>query len=241
MNGERITVITVCRNCAAQLARTMQSVAEQTYGGIEYVVIDGASTDESVELIRQSVRVDKWVSEPDRGIYDAMNKGVSMASGQWMIFMNAGDTFAAPDTVARMMEAARPDDDVLYGGVIKKNREGVAVTYPVPPVRDSHRMIFCHQSVMCRRELLESHPFDINHRMSADFKFFKILIREHRAFHRVDFPIAIFDTGGVSNRRRSLGLEDNMKVIMEVDGPLRGAKHLLHLLPTYLMLKIRGK
>ena len=93
-----VTVITVCYNAKEALKTTMRSVFAQRYDALEYVIVDGASTDGSVELIKQSAnKVDHWVSEPDNGIYDAMNKGARQASGEWVMFLNAGDEFANED------------------------------------------------------------------------------------------------------------------------------------------------
>ena len=238
---QRLSIVTVCRNCADALRTTIESVARQDYTDIEYVVIDGASTDETADIVRTNPAIDIRLSEPDRGIYDAMNKGARLATGEWIIFMNAGDRFATPDTASRLMQSIAEGDDVVYGSVIKLAPDGTPVTYPAAKPRNSHRMIFCHQSVMCRRELLLKYPFDIRHRLSADFKFFKTLMRAGAQFHRTDIPVAIFDTGGVSNTRRSAGLADNMRVILETDGPLHGSQFILHLLPTYIIAKLRGK
>ena len=98
MNKIPVTVITVCRNHAKGLEKTIQSVESQTWQEKEYLVIDGASTDGTMEVIRQHEgSITQWISEPDLGIYDAMNKGVRLAQGQWIIFMNAGDTFASTE------------------------------------------------------------------------------------------------------------------------------------------------
>lgn len=240
----RISVVTVARNVASLLRLTIESVAGQDYPEIEYIVVDGASSDGSAEMAAASARVDKWVSESDKGIYDAMNKGCRMASGEWILFMNAGDTFASPDAVSRLMEAAagRSDADVVYGDVIRSGGEGMPDT--VKAASDTckpHRLAFCHQSVMCRRRLLLEHPFDITHRYSADFKFFKTLEKLGCKFLHAHFPVARFDISGISSRHRSAGIADNMRVICEVDGFRKGLPALLHLLPTYLISRLRGK
>ncbi len=98
-----LSVVTVTRNAAPLLRRTIASVAAQKSSNLEYIVVDGASTDNSVGIIKESPVVGKYVSEPDKGIYDAMNKGARMASGEWILFMNAGDTFASPDVAERLM------------------------------------------------------------------------------------------------------------------------------------------
>ncbi|OYZ59116.1 MAG: hypothetical protein B7Y21_00075 [Hydrogenophilales bacterium 16-61-112] len=88
-----VTLITVVRNDSEGLRRTLDSVAAQTFRDFQFVMVDGVSTDGTIDLIRQAPRVDTWISEPDEGIYHAMNKGVALADGEWLLFMNAGDEF----------------------------------------------------------------------------------------------------------------------------------------------------
>ena len=243
MKGEKLTVVTVCRNVREQLRLTMASVAEQTYGEIEYVVVDGASDDGSTELIEGASFPGeyRWVSERDKGIYDAMNKGAAMATGEWILFMNAGDCFADKNTVARLMAGAPADADVVYGDVIKRGPDGTEYVKKASAMADSHRMLFCHQSAMVRRELMLRHPYDLKHRFSADFKFFKTLFKEGRRFVKLDMAVARFDTGGVSNTQRSRGLADNISVVAECDGFPGCLRHLVHLLPPYVVCRLRGK
>lgn len=237
-----ISVITVAKNCAPLLAGTLESVDRQTCERFEYIVVDGASTDGSTDVIRKSGRVDKWISEPDSGIYDAMNKGARLAEGEWILYMNAGDTFASPEVLSLLEQAAveNPDADVIYGDMLRCGDDGSEVLRTASDSLKSHRLAFCHQSVMCRRSDMLEFPFDISHRFSADFKFFKILQREKRKFVHVGFPVAKFDTSGISTRQRSKGLADNMKVILEVDGLAGGFVSIMHLLPTYVISRLRG-
>lgn len=239
----KISVVTVCRNAADALKITHRSVLEQTFADMEYIVVDGNSFDSTVDFLEKANGVTQWISEPDKGIYDAMNKGTQMASGDWVVFMNAGDRFASADTLTRLakdIEAIGEDTDVIYGDVLKLE-SGELHCFKAGETRNMHRMFFCHQSALTRREALLSHPFDIRHRYSADFKLYKQLINEGRGFKKVDYPVAIFDTGGVSNTRRSAGLADNMRVIIETDGILSGLPFLLHLFPSYISSLLRGK
>ena len=231
-----VTIITVCRNHAQELERTIRSVESQTWQEKEYLVIDGASTDDSLDVIKaHEASITRWVSEPDQGIYDAMNKGVKMAQGEWVIFMNAGDTFAGDDTLQRVF--GNPlDADVIYGDVIK----GELVKEAEAP-RNAHRMFYCHQSAFVRTRCLREFPFDIRHRMSADFKQVKQLYLSGKTFLQLDFPVANFDTQGVSNKNRSAGLYDNIQVIRETDSLWEQMKLLPRLYFTYLLCKIRGK
>ena len=244
----KISVITVCRNVLPDLERTYKSVAEQSYNDFEFIVIDGASTDGTVDFLQNHLqsnggRIDRYISESDSGIYDAMNKGVRHSTGEWIIFMNAGDTFAEPDTLKRVaadMERLSCSAVVVYGDVIK-NIGGEDVIKKSEEPHRSHRMIFCHQSAFALREELKRVPFDTAHPYSADYKFFMTLLKDGKRFGRLDYPVSRFDTGGVSNRRRSSGLIDNMKVIREVYGLWGGMPEMLHLLPTVLISKLRGK
>ena len=236
MNQIPVTIITVCRNHAQLLERTIQSVESQTWQDKEYLVIDGASTDETMEVIqRHQASITRWVSEPDQGIYDAMNKGVQLAQGEWVIFMNAGDTFASDDTL-RGVFGSPQDADVIYGDVIK---EGHVKKAEAP--HNAHRMFFCHQSAFVRTSCLRAFPFDTTHRMSADFKQVKQLYLSGKTFKQLDFPVANFDTQGVSNTSRSMGLYDNIRVIRETDCLVDQIRLLPRLYFTYLLCKMRGK
>lgn len=231
-----VTIITVCRNHAQELERTIRSVESQIWQEKEYLVIDGASTDDTLDVIKaHEASITRWVSEPDQGIYDAMNKGVKMAQGEWVIFMNAGDTFAEDDTLQRVF--GNPlDADVIYGDVIK----GELVKKAEAP-RNAHRMFYCHQSAFVKTSCLREFPFDIRHRMSADFKQVKQLYLNGKRFRQLDFPVANFDTQGVSNRNRSAGLYDNIQVIRETDRLWEQVRLLPRLWITYLICRIRGK
>lgn len=231
-----VTIITVCRNHAQELERTIRSVESQTWQEKEYLIIDGASTDDTPHVIKaHEASITRWVSEPDQGIYDAMNKGVKMAQGEWVIFMNAGDTFASDNTLQRVFGSPQ-NADVIYGDVIK----GELVKKAEAP-RNAHRMFYCHQSAFVRTRCLREFPFDIRHRMSADFKQVKQLYLSGKTFRQLDFPVANFDTQGVSNRNRSAGLYDNIQVIRETDCLWEQVKLLPRLYFTYLLCKIRGK
>lgn len=228
-----VTVVTVCRNVKSSLEKTMNSLLHQSYAHIDYVIIDGASTDGTPEMLGKTEGV-RWISEPDKGIYDAMNKGIRMAEGEWVIFMNAGDVFASDDTLSKVFSVER-DADVIYGDVIK----GDNIKKAEPP-HNGHRMYFCHQSAFVRTSCLKEFPFDIQHRMSADFKQMKQLYLAGKTFMQLDFPIAVFDTSGVSNAQRSKGLYDNIQVIREVDNWKERLRLLPRLLFTYWMCRLRG-
>ncbi len=240
----KISVITVCRNARNALEKTIKSVKGQSYGDIEYIVIDGASTDGSSEYLESlGDKIDILVSEPDRGIYDAMNKGIARASGEWLIFMNAGDTFASDNTLDSIFSS--PDDysgyGIIYGDVIKTGIDGIPRRKKAEPPHNSHRMFFCHQSSLIRRTDALSTPFDTRYRMSADLCQMKTLLKKEGKFKQIGMPIAVFDTSGVSNSRRSDGLRENIAIVSRTDSLFSKIKLLLRLYIPYILCRLRGK
>ena len=232
----KVTVITVAYNAKDALIKTMKSVGEQDYPNLEYIIVDGSSSDGTVALLQSYTgKLDLWTSEPDRGIYDAMNKGVAKASGEYCIFMNAGDCFADKSAVSHVAEEL-VHADVVYGDIIKDGQ----LKRSLSP-RNCHKMYYCHQAVFTRTSCLKDFPFDISHRFSADFKQAKQLFLAGKTFRQTDIPIAIFDTTGISNTQRSKGLLDNIRVICEVDSLAGKARLLPRLVFTYLLCRLRGK
>ncbi len=232
-----VTVITVTFNARAALERTIRSVANQDYPRLEYIVIDGGSTDGTLETIKENEgNITQWVSESDQGIYDAMNKGVRMAHGEYCIFMNAGDTFVTPHTVSDFFSQLYAPADVAYGDIIKNG-----ILKPALPPRNCHKMYYCHQAVFTRTDCLRQYPFDTAHRYSADFKQSKQLFLAGKKFVHIPLPVADFDTHGVSNVHRSAGLWDNIRVVCETDRFADRCRFLPHLLLPWMMCKLRGK
>ena len=171
-----VSVITICYNSIRFIERTIQSVLSQDCAGIdiEYIIIDGGSTDGTKEVIeRYADRLKYWCSEPDGGIYDAMNKGAAHASGEWVCFMNSGDEFATPQAVSAMGLGGVADSvQVVYGDVemLYSDRSALRRAYPLGTM--SYRMPFCHQAAFVRLELVRHKPFNLEYRISSDYDFF---------------------------------------------------------------------
>ena len=162
-----ISIITICYNSIRFIERTIQSVLSQDCAGIdiEYIIIDGGSTDGTKEVIeRYADRLKFWCSEPDGGIYDAMNKGAAHAGGDWVCFMNSGDEFASPQAVAAMGLGSVDDGvQVVYGDVemVYADRSALRRAYPLGTM--SYRMPFCHQAAFVRLELVRHKPFNLEY------------------------------------------------------------------------------
>lgn len=191
----KVTVITVCRNCAAAIEATVRSVLAQDYPDLEYVVVDGASTDGTLEILgKYAARIATLASEPDRGVYDAMNKGIRLAKGDYLLFMNAGDVFAAGDVLTKA--AATPDADVLYGDF----------EYTTGPKKgrvtaDIDRGVFNHQCMLYRKALHATcgEYFDVPGLTAADYLFFMRLRASGRAsFRKLDLVFSKVDANGMS-------------------------------------------
>lgn len=170
----RVSIITVTYNAEATVERTMQSVAMQTYGDIEHIVVDGASKDGTLDIVRRYNA--KVVSEPDKGLYDAMNKGVRLATGDYLVFLNAGDKLHAEDTIERVVETAKKESmpGVIYGDTDIVDDEGkfLHIRRLRPPKVLTWKsfksgMLVCHQSFYVRRCVAQE--YDLKYRFSADF------------------------------------------------------------------------
>lgn len=207
-----LTIITVVRNAADALAATIDNVAAEKRVDVEYVVVDGASTDGTLDVIRaRATVVDRFVSEPDRGIYDAMNKGVALARGRWLLFLNAGDCLR-PGMAARMLaqaEQAQPPAAVVSGRVEMVDEQGRLLGYTHPLQRgDTQRLLrencVAHQATLMRRSLFASHGgFSLDYKIMGDYEYWIRLRRAGAAILFTDDVVADFVTNGVSSQRSS--------------------------------------
>ncbi|NLR61865.1 glycosyltransferase [Chitinophaga polysaccharea] len=201
-----ITVITVVYNDCKHIEETILSVINQEYNNIEFIVIDGDSKDGTIDIIKKySDRIDYWVSEKDRGIYDAMNKGIRAANGRYTIFMNSGDVFYNSKVLEDIFYGSEQllfEADVIYGDTFI--RHGVNIVHrPVPAVPVARNaMPFCHQSVFICTELLKKQLFDLSYRIIGDRVLVTRLFIENCRFHYVKMPVALIEGEGYSNQSR---------------------------------------
>lgn len=167
------SVITVCRNAAPVLAATAESLRAQDFTDFEWIVVDGASTDDTCDIARRYLNLarDRLLSEPDDGLYFAMNKGLRMARGEVVQFLNAGDSYAAEDVLTRVHEAFTDAVDAVYGDTLLALADGRVVLRRAGDVgvMVRRRMPFSHQSLFVRRTLHLRHPFDESMRIAADY------------------------------------------------------------------------
>lgn len=220
------SIITVVYNGAALLPGTMQSVLQQCYPHIEYIVVDGASKDNSVAIIRDfaaQLPQLRWISEPDRGLYDAMNKGLHLATGDFIWFLNSGDHLHAADTVKRCAALATAQTDVLYGETMLVNDARLPVgtmselsTRRLPARlhwRDYLRgMLVVHQSFVARRSLAPAYRTDS---LCADYDWCIQILKHSRKSVNTNLVLTDYLMGGLSKQRHRQSLRDRFAVMRE--------------------------
>lgn len=201
-----LSIITVCRNEAARIRKTAESVVGQTNQDFEWIVIDGASTDETVEVLNEyRSRTTYFVSEPDGGIYEAMNKGLRVAQGEYVYFLNSGDELAAPDVLERAFVRNEPPADILYGDSLRPDGSGGWKELPQPDewtVALFFGMGICHQTLFYKKGLFDTlGGYDERYRIIADWDFnFRVLLAGRSTRH-LPFPVVRYAGGGISATR----------------------------------------
>ncbi len=242
----KLSIITINYNDATGLQCTLDSVRRQTFTDYEQIVVDGGSTDGSVDVIRSNVQKFerskiRWVSESDKGVYDAQNKGIAMATGEYCFFLNAGDVFCNDTVLERIFashESGIESQDIIYGNepvVEKGQRVGYCKGVENPTFLDLYNSCMKHQATFIRRKLFERFGlYDINLRIVADWEWFFRVIAFHDdvTLQYVDVDVANFDNEGVSNRNpercreeRQVVLDRYMSKRMQADYALLSKYH----------------
>lgn len=211
-----ISVVTVSYNAVSTIEQTILSVINQTYPHIEYIIIDGGSTDGTVDVIKKYAdKIVYWVSEPDKGIYDAMNKGVAVATGEWINFMNSGDCLYEKDTVEKILNKNSTINNVsiIYGKTMKQFEKYCTIEIPPAISKIKKRLPFCHQSSFIKLQLLQMHPYNTNYKLVADDEFFYSMYMNNVNFLFIDEIISKYDAySGVSSCNIKQALCENYQI-----------------------------
>ncbi|PXV60965.1 glycosyltransferase involved in cell wall biosynthesis [Dysgonomonas alginatilytica] len=201
MIQDKVSVVTVVYNAVSIIEETIKSVLSQTYTNIEYIVIDGGSTDGTVELIKKyEDQLYIFVSEPDKGIYDAMNKGIDKATGNWINFMNAGDHFYSPDAVSEIFDVQEDYSNyaTVYGDAEYRLKSFSYIRQGYECDRD-HFMPFSHQAAFARVDVAKKNKFNLKYKIAADTEFFLRLNREGYVLKHVSVIVCSYDASvGIS-------------------------------------------
>ena len=214
-----VSIITACLNAEDTIEQTIQSVVEQTYPNIEYVIIDGGSTDKTLEIVKKCKdHIAKWISEPDNGVYDGMNKGIIHSTGDILYFLNAGDHLYNNETIEQIMDTFEDEDIVaVYGNVEVVNEHSKKTV--VRGIRVTHNNLLyrrvCHQALFVRRSLFEEFgDFVTSLKYSADHEFIvKAIKRYPDKFLYVNETIARYQDGGMSCKMMEKTKMDDLKII----------------------------
>jgi glycosyltransferase involved in cell wall biosynthesis len=214
-----ISLITVVFNDAAGIEKTILSIISQTWKDLEYVIIDGGSGDGTLDIIRKyEDRITRWISEPDEGLYDAMNKGLKIATGEYVWFINSGDQIYAVDTIEKMFRSSDINPDIYYGGtmIIDANGNEIGDRRLKPPLQLSWRsfrngMLVCHQSIVVRRMIAVE--YDLKYRISADIDWIIRVTRNAQNINNTGLVLSRFLEGGVSRTKVKQGLKERFAIM----------------------------
>ncbi len=218
----KLSVITVVHNNVKDIERTMLSVLEQSYPNIEYLIIDGLSTDGTLEVIKKYQDRIVYLSEKDKGIYDAMNKGLAIATGDYVLFMNSGDEIYSPDTVTKVFSTSE-DADIYYGEteMIGDRGESLGQRRHRAPAKFSWRsfkygMNVSHQAIYIKRSLSE--PYDRRYHLSADIDWIIRAAKKARKIVKVDGYVAKYLVGGMSKQKHRQSLRERFQIMKRYYG-----------------------
>ena len=225
----KISVITVVFNGEKHIGRTIESVLGQTYKALEYIIIDGKSTDGTLGIVNGYKGIHKVVSEPDNGLYDAMNKGLKESTGDYVWFLNSGDQIYSRDTIEKLVEGLPGSPDVIYGGtmIIDEAQNEVGDRRLRPPARLTWKsfrqgMVVCHQSLIVKRE--KAPAYNLAYRFSADIDWAIRSARQADQIYNSHMILSRFLEGGLTEHHIKAGLKERFAIM----------RHYYGLVPTIL-------
>ena len=230
-----ISIITVVRNDVSHISSTIESVLSQSYPSIEYIVIDGASTDGTKEVIEKYADcMNYWKSEPDKGVYDAMNKGIALSTGDFVYFLNSGDTLLSSTTLADMhLEQVEDKNTIVYGNVLAKYWDGEYVEKPMPFFDTCMKFKgigINHQTMFFPGDVIRHFMYDLRFRIAADYDMAYRMWKQGIKFLYRDVTVARYEWGnGISSNPNKLldVYRENAQVCHQEWSPLYWLKMML--------------
>ncbi|MBD2364692.1 glycosyltransferase [Anabaena minutissima FACHB-250] len=217
LQNPKVTIVTVVRNAEKLIEKTINSVIEQDYAHIEYIVIDGDSQDNTKLIIQKYIHhISKYISEADQGIYDAMNKAAKLASGDWILYMNAGDCFYAPNSLSSLADALNSDTDVVLAGVEEVLVDNLETRYfqrmPQPVEEIWRYMPTSHQATIVRLSCQKEYGFDTSYTWCADHDLLARLYRDGKKFFSQNILFCVFDCSSGSSRELMLYIHERWRL-----------------------------
>lgn len=231
----KVTVVTAVLNDAGHIEQTILSVISQTDIEIEYIIVDGGSKDGTLELIgKYKDKISLLISEPDRGVYDAMNKGIKYSTGDFVYFINSGDVLLNPSILSKIkLEELKEKNAIIYGNVVVAYGNIEALEKPRPFFNSKMKFKgigICHQSMFFPGELIRNEKYDLSYNIAADYDLAYRLWRKGTVFLYKDITIAKYDWGkGISSNPYKLldVYRENARVCHQQLNPLYWAKMVL--------------
>ena len=212
----KVSIVTVVFNAKEYLKETITSVITQSFPNIEYIIIDGLSTDGTVEVIKEfDASIFYWISEKDQGIYDAMNKAIEKASGEWILFLNAGDTFYSNDSIEKFLQDVNPDTE-LYNGAInfidQSTHQGrIKIPYGLDKVWET---IPCwHQASFIKTSLMKEYKYSLEYKIAGDHDFYLRCFNNNKKFQFTNNVIANMVADGLHQQQAKLAYIESIKIL----------------------------
>ena len=219
----KFSIITVTYNAGKVLEDTIQSVISQTYRNVEYIIVDGKSKDNTLEIVdKYRNHISKVVSEPDKGLYDAMNKGILLGTGDYLCFLNAGDELHDNQTLQQIVHTLKGTTlpDVIYGETAIVDKEGrflhmrrLSAPEKLHWKSFKQGMLVCHQAFFARRELAVKHLYDLKYRFSADFDWCIRIMKEAKYLHNTRLTLIDYLNEGMTTQNHKASLKERFRIM----------------------------
>lgn len=225
MKNLKISVIMATYNAEKTIEKTIKSVISQTYKNIEFLIIDGESKDKTIEIIKKYQKhISYWVTEKDNGIYDALNKGIKKASGEYIYILGADDFFCDDNIITKVVNKLDDNIDIFSGSVflMQFNMKKLFNNYSkeIKNSLDEKNLINIllppHQGLFVKSDIMKKYLFDIKYKLRADFKFELIMLTSNLNIKFVNFPIAFYSLEGVSNKKNKEMYLESIEVLKEL-------------------------
>lgn len=241
-NMPKVTIVTICYNIVTEVELTIKSIIDQTYPNIEYLVIDGGSTDGTVDIIKKyQDNITSWTSESDKGLYDAMNKGIERATGEWIIFMNGGDSFFSNHAIADVIAKINYDTIIAYGRLMcyYPTFKFVYKDKPLDLSLLVKRSIMPHQATFINVAYHKRHLYDCTLKSASDYKFFHhAYLLDKVKFQFISVIVTNFDNyGGISKSIKAIKEDE----VSHLNGNWRSPIYRLKTYTAVFKLSIRNK
>ncbi len=216
-----VSIITVVYNSELYIEKTILSIINQEYSQFEFIIVDGGSTDRTIEIIQKYEKfITKWISEKDNGLYDAMNKGIKMASGEYLWFINSGDEVYSNTVLQEILPNAHFLPDIIYGEteIIDYKGQSLGMRRHSAPEKLNwkslkHGMLVCHQSFIVKKEIVED--YNLNYKYSSDFEWLIRILKKAATIHNSGLILSKFMDGGQTSRTLIPGLKERFKIMIK--------------------------